>query len=113
VGLSAPIHCDLEVAALADFVVGANAADAHLTGVNVGRDFKPTATGDYRTAAAGDPCARCAGGHLRAHRGIEVGQVFFLGTKYSKPMKVNFLAADGVEKPAEMGCYGIGVTRIV
>ena len=58
-------------------------------------------------------CARCAGGHLVAHRGIEVGQVFFLGTKYSKPMGVTFLDVDGLEKPAQMGCYGIGVTRIV
>jgi prolyl-tRNA synthetase len=113
VGVKAPIYCDLEVAALADFVVGANAADAHLTGVNVGRDFTPTATGDYRAAAAGDDCARCEKGKLKAFRGIEVGQVFFLGTKYSKPMGVTFLAADGVEKPAVMGTYGIGVTRIV
>jgi prolyl-tRNA synthetase len=113
VGVKAPIYCDLEVAALADFVVGANAADAHVTGVNVGRDFTPTATGDYRAAAAGDDCARCEKGKLKAFRGIEVGQVFFLGTKYSKPMGVTFLAADGVEKPAVMGTYGIGVTRIV
>jgi prolyl-tRNA synthetase len=108
-----PIYCDVEICALADFVVGANEADAHLTGVNIERDFTPTACGDYRTAAAGDACARCDKGHLRAYRGIEVGQVFFLGTKYSKPMGVTFLDAEGHEKPAEMGCYGIGVTRIV
>jgi prolyl-tRNA synthetase len=108
-----PIYCDLEVQALCDFVVGANAADAHLTGVNVDVDFKATAFGDYRMAAGGDGCARCADGHLHAYRGIEVGQVFFLGTKYSKPMGVTFLDVDGQEKPAQMGCYGIGVTRIV
>ncbi len=108
-----PIYCDLEVQALSDFVVGANAADAHLTGVNVDVDFKPTAFGDYRMAAGGDGCARCADGHLQAYRGIEVGQVFFLGTKYSKPMGVTFLDVDGQEKAAQMGCYGIGVTRIV
>jgi prolyl-tRNA synthetase len=108
-----PIYCDLEVQALSDFVVGANAADAHLTGVNVDVDFKPTAFGDYRMAAGGDDCARCADGHLQAYRGIEVGQVFFLGTKYSKPMGVTFLDVDGQEKAAQMGCYGIGVTRIV
>jgi prolyl-tRNA synthetase len=113
VGLGVPIYCDVEICALADFVVGANEADAHLTGVNIERDFTPTACGDYRTAAAGDACARCDKGHLRAYRGIEVGQVFFLGTKYSKPMGVTFLDAEGHEKPAEMGCYGIGVTRIV
>jgi prolyl-tRNA synthetase len=108
-----PIYCDLEVQALSDFVAGANAADAHLTGVNVDVDFKATAFGDYRMAAGGDGCARCADGHLHAYRGIEVGQVFFLGTKYSKPMGVTFLDVDGQEKPAQMGCYGIGVTRIV
>jgi prolyl-tRNA synthetase len=64
-------------------------------------------------AAGGDGCARCADGHLHAYRGIEVGQVFFLGTKYSKPMGVTFLDVDGQEKAAQMGCYGIGVTRIV
>ena len=113
VGLKVPIYCDVEVCALADFVVGANEADAHLVGVNLERDFTPTACGDYRSAAAGDACARCDKGHLRAYRGIEVGQVFFLGTKYSKPMGVTFLDAEGKETPCEMGCYGIGVTRIV
>jgi prolyl-tRNA synthetase len=108
-----PIYVDVEVASLSDFIVGANENDAHLTGVNVDRDFKPTAVGDYRTAAAGDACARCDKGHLKAYRGIEVGQVFFLGTKYSKPMGVTFLDVDGQEKPAVMGTYGIGVTRIV
>jgi len=113
VGLKAPIYCDLEICALSDFVVGANEADAHLTGVNLERDFTPTACGDYRAAAAGDACARCDTGHLKAYRGIEVGQVFFLGTKYSKPMGVTFLDAEGKDTPCEMGCYGIGVTRIV
>jgi prolyl-tRNA synthetase len=113
VGLKIPIYCDVEICALSDFVVGANEADAHLTGVNIERDFTPTACGDYRAAAAGDACARCDKGHLKAYRGIEVGQVFFLGTKYSKPMGVTFLDAEGKDTPAEMGCYGIGVTRIV
>src|SRR6202042_1845028 len=67
---------------------------------------------DIRTAAAGDKCARCDGGHYRGHRGIEVGQVFFLGTRYSEPMKVNILDAEGKETPMVMGCYGIGVTRV-
>jgi prolyl-tRNA synthetase len=113
VGLKAPVYCDLEICALSDFVVGANEVDAHLTGVNLERDFTPTACGDYRAAAAGDDCARCDKGHLKAYRCIEVGQVFFLGTKYSKPMGVTFLDAEGKDTPAEMGCYGIGVTRIV
>ena len=98
-----PVYVDFEVAVLSDFVVGANEDDAHLTGVNIERDFKPAAVADYRTAAAGDACARCDAGHLKAYRGIEVGQVFFLGTKYSKPMGVTFLDADGQEKPAVMG----------
>ena len=113
VGLKAPVYVDDEVAAMADFVTGANQADAHLTGVNVGRDFAPAATGDYRQAAPGDACPRCDKGTFKGYRGIEVGQVFFLGHKYSKPMGVTFLDVDGHEKPAEMGCYGIGVTRIV
>jgi prolyl-tRNA synthetase len=113
VGLKVPVYCDVEICALSDFIVGANEDDTHLTGVNIDRDFVPTACGDYRTAAAGDACARCDKGHLKAYRGIEVGQVFFLGTKYSKPMKVTFLDQDGQEKPAVMGTYGIGVTRIV
>jgi prolyl-tRNA synthetase len=108
-----PVYVDFEVAVLSDFVVGANEDDAHLTGVNVDRDFKPAEIADYRTTAAGDACARCETGHLKAYRGIEVGQVFALGTKYSKPMGVTFLDVDGQEKPAVMGTYGIGVTRIV
>ncbi|HEV3031283.1 MAG TPA: proline--tRNA ligase [Polyangia bacterium] len=113
VGLEIPVYCDLEICAMTDFVVGANAADAHLVGVNLERDFTPLACGDYRQAAPGDGCPRCDAGHLKGYRGVEVGQVFFLGTKYSKAMGVSFLDVDGVEKPAEMGCYGIGVTRIV
>jgi prolyl-tRNA synthetase len=113
VGLKVPIYVDDEVAAMNDFVVGANAADAHTVGVNVGRDFQPTATGDYRQAAPGDACPRCDGGHFKGYKGVEVGHVFYLGQKYSKPMGVTFLDVDGKEKPAEMGCYGIGVTRIV
>jgi prolyl-tRNA synthetase len=113
IGLKAPIYCDVEVCAMADFVVGANAADAHITGVNIERDFTPTACGDYRITAAGDACARCPGGHLKSYRGVEVGQVFFLGTKYSKPLGVKFLDVNGEEKPAVMGTYGIGVTRII
>jgi prolyl-tRNA synthetase len=113
VGLKVPIYCDAEIGVMTDFVVGANEADLHLSGVNIGRDFVPTAADDYRQAAPGDRCARCEGGHLKGHRGVEVGQVFFLGQKYSKPMGCNFLDVDGTEKAMQMGCYGIGVTRIV
>jgi len=107
-----PVYCDLEVRALGDFVVGANQVDQHYRGVNLTRDFTPTAFGDYRQAAPGDPCPRCDGGTFHSHRGVEVGQVFFLDRKYSEPMKATFLDSDGKEKPMVMGCYGIGVTRI-
>jgi prolyl-tRNA synthetase len=112
VGLRIPIYCDHEVCALPSFVCGGNAADLHLRNVVSKRDFTPTQCGDFRQAAAGDACPRCEGGHFTSYRGIEVGQVFFLGTKYSVPMKCTFLDAEGKEKPMVMGCYGIGVTRI-
>ena len=112
VGLTIPIYCDLEVCALPSFVCGANAADTHNRSVVSKRDFQPTVCGDFRDAAVGDSCPRCDKGHFSGYRGVEVGQVFFLGTKYSAPMKCNFLDGDGKEKPMIMGCYGIGVTRI-
>jgi prolyl-tRNA synthetase len=112
VGLAIPVYVDQDVAVMPSFACGANAGDAHETNVVAGRDFAPAAIGDYRQAAPGDPCPRCEGGHFRGYRGIEVGHVFFLGTKYSVPMKANFLDADGKEKPMVMGCFGIGVTRI-
>ena len=112
VGLQVPVHVDHEVAALGSFIAGANKADAHVTNVVMGRDFKAASVGDFRQAAAGDHCPRCDSGTFKGFRGIEVGHVFFLGTKYSAPMKCNFLDADGREKSAIMGCYGIGVTRI-
>jgi len=97
---------------MASFVCGANLADTHLRNVVSKRDFQPTVCGDFRDAAVGDACPRCDGGHFTGYRGIEVGQVFFLGTKYSVPMKCTFLDGDGKEKPMIMGCYGIGVTRV-
>ena len=112
VGLKIPIYCDLEVCAMSSFVCGANAADAHYKNAVGKRDFAPTVCGDFCDAAVGDACPRCEKGHFAGYRGVEVGQVFFLGTKYSAPMKCNFLDQDGKEKPMIMGCYGIGVTRI-
>jgi prolyl-tRNA synthetase len=112
VGLKIPVYADFEVSTIGPFVCGANEADQHWKNVVIGRDFKPTALGDYRQAAPGDACPRCETGHFKGYRGIEVGHVFFLGTKYSAAMKAHFLDADGKEKPMIMGCYGIGVTRI-
>ena len=107
-----PIYADLEVAAIPFGITGANQADHHVLGFNLQREAPDAKLVDLRTAAAGDSCARCETGHYRAHRGIEVGHVFYLGQRYSEPMKVSFLDTDGKEKFAEMGCYGIGVTRI-
>jgi prolyl-tRNA synthetase len=112
IGLTIPVWCDREVAEMVDFVVGANEVDVHYRGVNLTRDFTPTGTADIRQAAPGDRCPRCADGTFKSYRGIEVGQVFFLGQKYSEPMKANFLDASGRERSMVMGCYGIGVTRI-
>jgi prolyl-tRNA synthetase len=112
VGLKIPIYADLEIEFLANFVAGANKKDTHLVNVNWSLDCMPKEFVDLRTAAAGDLCARCKQGHYSAFRGIEVGHVFMLGTKYSLPMKCNFLDEAGTEKPMVMGCYGVGVTRI-
>jgi prolyl-tRNA synthetase len=112
VGLSIPIYADLAVSSLANFVVGANEADMHLVNVNHGRDFQVTAYADLRQARGGDMCGRC-GGTFESYRGIEVGHVFYLGDKYSKSMEAVILDENGKSRPMQMGCYGIGVTRIL
>jgi prolyl-tRNA synthetase len=111
-GLKLPLYLDRELAGAKDLVIGANEQDQHYTNANEGRDFKPTAVADIKLAAAGDPCPRCAK-PLRLTRGIEVGQVFKLGTKYSKAMNASFLDKDGKEQLMVMGCYGIGTGRTV
>jgi len=112
VGLEIPVLIDPEAARVSSAVCGGNAADKHYTGVFVGRDFDPKEVVDLRMAVAGDPCPRCDG-ELRAFRGIEVGHVFLLGTQYSEPMGCTFLDKNGKSAPMVMGCYGIGVTRIM
>ena len=115
VGLLKPVTvvADRTVAAMADFVCGANEVDVHFTGVNWGRDLpEPSLVADLRNVVAGDPSPD-GRGVLAIQRGIEVGHVFYLGTKYSLAMNANFLDETGKPKPFEMGCYGIGVTRIV
>jgi prolyl-tRNA synthetase len=95
-----------------NYVAGANKEGFHLKGVNFPRDFKADIVADIATAGAGDRCP-VDSGKLRAHRGIEVGHIFKLGTKYSDSMDANFLDETGDAKPLIMGCYGIGVSRLV
>jgi prolyl-tRNA synthetase len=112
VGLRLRIICDHAVAALHNFVTGANKRDAHLVNVNFNRDFQPAVMADIRLAVEGDPCPRC-GGRLGFTHGIEVGHVFKLGTRYSKKMNCVFLDEKSQLNPMVMGCYGIGVNRIL
>ncbi|MHB1132271.1 MAG: proline--tRNA ligase [Chloroflexota bacterium] len=96
----------------AEYVAGANRPDTHLRHVRLGRDFQAYQVADIAAAREGDSCPRC-GGILRAERGIEAGHTFKLGTKYSKALGANYLGSDGVERPIVMGCYGIGVDRLL
>ena len=115
IGLKKPVKviADRTVAHMADFICGANEADFHFTGVNWGRDLpEPDQVADLRNVVEGDPSPD-GRGVLAIQRGIEVGHVFYLGTKYSKAMNATFLDEDGKPKHFEMGCYGIGVTRIL
>ncbi len=114
IGLKKPVRLvvDREVAVMADWICGANEPDFHMTGVNWGRDLpEPERVADLRNVVEGD-ASPDGQGALAIERGIEVGHVFYLGTKYSQAMNATFLGEDG--KPAffEMGCYGIGITRL-
>ncbi|MDW8470001.1 MAG: proline--tRNA ligase [Burkholderiales bacterium] len=114
VGLGeALVVADRTVAAMADFVCGANKEGFHLTGVNWGRDLpEPAIVADIRNVVDGDPSPD-GRGRLKIERGIEVGHIFQLRTKYSEAMQATFVDENGVVRPIEMGCYGIGITRIV
>jgi prolyl-tRNA synthetase len=112
VGFNGRIYADHSVLALADFVCGANKKDTHLTGVNWGRDLPEAAAADIRNAVAGDP-SPTGNGKLAVARGIEVGHVFQLGQKYSESMGATVLDESGKQATLYIGCYGIGVTRIV
>ena len=117
--LPVKVVADREVAALHDWICGANEEDFHLTGVNWERDIFPNIAGgessvviaDIRNVVEGDPSPD-GKGPLAIERGIEIGHVFYLGTKYSKAMNATFLDIDGKPKLLEMGCYGIGITRL-
>ena len=112
VGLKCRLYADHSALNLADFVCGANAKDQHLMGVNWERDVTGALAADLRKVVEGD-ASPSGKGHLKIARGIEVGHIFQLGDKYSRPMKAAVLDEDGKEVTLLMGCYGIGVTRIV
>ncbi len=105
------IVADDGVTEVEDGITGANEGNAHIIHVQYGRDYKADLVGDIRYAVQGDPCPKCKDGHLVMTRGIEVGHIFQLGTKYSEKMKATFLDENGKEKPFIMGCYGIGIGR--
>lgn len=112
VGLAIPVLVDHAAAALSDFVCGANEKDRHLTGVNWGRDLSEPVVADLRNVVTGDP-SPTGSGSLSVRRGIEVGHIFQLGRKYSEAMNASVLDPAGRSLAPWMGCYGIGVTRIV
>jgi len=120
VGFSGPIGltgelriiADFEINAMTDFVIGANKADAHYVGVELERDFTVSEFADIREAVQGDACPECDG-TLRTVRGIEMGHVFKLGTKYAEALRATFVDESGTEQVATMGCYGLGVSRAV
>ncbi|MDW7772789.1 MAG: proline--tRNA ligase [Desulfobulbaceae bacterium] len=112
VDLPIKMVADQEVMRMANCVCGANEKQFHLTGVQPGRDFQPAVVGDLREVSATDSCPAC-GGALRLTEGIEVGHIFKLGTAYSEAMNATFQDGEGRENPFVMGCYGIGVSRVV
>jgi len=112
VGLKCPLYADHAALHMSDFVCGANAPDLHLRGVNWGRDLPEPRAADLRNVVDGDP-SPSGQGRLRIVRGIEVGHIFQLGRKYSQSMNATVLDESGQSVTMLMGCYGIGVTRIV
>jgi len=121
VGFSGPVGLPKNVEIIGDdlldrydgMIVGANAADMHLRGVRMGVDFTPGTKAPLSTAKAGDVCKQCGKGRLEPQRGVEIGHIFKLDTKYSTAMKATFLDAEGKDHPFIMGCYGFGVSRAV
>jgi prolyl-tRNA synthetase len=112
VGIKCDIIADHDVAQIVDAVTGGNEADKHYTGVNVDRDYELSTTHDLRNAGSGDACPKCEG-TLEIVNGIEIGHVFKLGTKYSESLDANYIDETEKKHPIIMGCYGIGVNRII
>ena len=112
VGMSLRVIADRSVALMSDFAAGANIDDKHLTGINWVRDLAEPEVADLRNVQAGDP-SPCGNGTLEIKRGIEVGHIFQLGTKYAEAMKATVLDENGKDRTMIMGCYGIGVSRVV
>jgi prolyl-tRNA synthetase len=112
IGFKGKIYIDRSAALVRNGVTGANETDHHLANVNHGRDFDAEVV-DVRLAQSGDLCPRCDGGRLQAYKGIEAGHIFVLGTHYSAKMGANYLDEQQQSKPVVMGCYGIGVSRLV
>ncbi|HET6349454.1 MAG TPA: proline--tRNA ligase [Candidatus Krumholzibacteria bacterium] len=121
VGFSGPVGLEKRAEIIADalldgyqgMIVGANQKDMHLRGVVMGKDFKAARTAPLSTAKAGDICKNCGKGELELQRGVEIGHIFKLDTKYSAAMRATFLDAEGKDHPFIMGCYGFGVSRAV
>ncbi len=111
-GLKIPVIADQAVLGMRNFVTGGGEKNFHLTNVNLGRDFTPGQVADLRMVTPGDRCPLC-GGELELTRGIEVGHIFKLGIAYSEALNARFLDAEGEMRPFIMGCYGIGVSRVL
>ena len=112
VGLKARLVADYSVKTVRNGISGANKKDFHLTNINLDRDYRPQSFADLRLAQAGERCGRC-GSSFEFSRGIEAGHTFKLGTKYSRAMGANYLNEKRQSLPMVMGCYGIGISRIV
>ena len=113
IGIKATMLVDKSLKGEKGLICGANEIDKHLVHVNIERDIPALEFGALRLAKAGDGCPRCDQGTFDEHRGIEVGQTFYLGKKYSQAMNAGYLDAEGKQHAMEMGCYGIGITRTV
>ncbi|WP_038249052.1 proline--tRNA ligase [Ghiorsea bivora] len=111
--LNCPIYIDQSLQHAVGLVAGANKKDIHITGLNINRDIQGAIFADLRETQVGDTCGKCGKGHMEMSRGIEVGHIFELGTVYAKPMEVLFQNEQGKRDIATMGCYGIGVSRLM